>query len=340
MFKIMKLSLLFITLSVMAGCHSSDKTVNTSIPIKTTTVKRILQPLNINSFGTVLSKKSTYLSPISSGIIIKKDFHDGEYVKKGQLLYVVDNTIAKANLASQQAKLELTLSTLNKDKELLARRFFSKQDWDVIATQAQTQKAKLASLLKELHQRNIIAPYDGLLTASAVDVGSYVKPGEKLVEIINLSNLVVEYNLSANALPYISLGQNVVVTIPSLANKHFTAKVSYISPTLDSMTRTIAIQAHINTLNMVLKPGFFALIKQTVLPDHYALLVPQRAVLSNLNEKYVYIVAGNKVKLTKVSCHANQRGQLVVSKGLSDGDVIVVAGQQNLTDGATIKVIN
>ncbi len=186
----------------------------------------------------------------------------------------------------------------------------------------------------------ILAPITGTVVKRVAYEGQYVTEGEKLMEIADFSTMWVQFNAYEQDLPFLKLGQNVEITLPSLPGKTLSAPITFINPNLDEMTRSARVRVDIPNpksesgqhLNHELLHKTYAEINVLVeLPD--VITVPRSAVLWPANQPRVYVEKSpGKYEQRLVSLGRPGDENWEVLEGLAEGERVVVSGNM-LIDG-------
>ncbi len=199
-------------------------------------------------------------------------------------------------------------------------------------------KASKSAAFASLQQMKVTAPFSGTLGAFKVNVGDYVSQGATLVKLINNKQLRVDFRVPEIYKPQLQTGQMVKVTSAAYPKKTFIATVNYVSPTVQTDTRTVSLQALLPNSKDLLSPGMFVktLLKVGVLKN--VMVVPDQAISADIKGYYVYKVVGAKVKKVYVEVGQRTADYAQIKSGLKKGEQVVTAGQQKLEDGSQISV--
>lgn len=191
-----------------------------------------------------------------------------------------------------------------------------------------------------LDSKTVTAPFNGVLGTVKVQVGDYVNVGDPVVEIVNIQQLRVEYNISESELPKLKIGQLAQVSVEAYPQKVFYGTVSYISPIVNTDTRAVNVQAVINNDNGLLSPGMYVQVKQETSVAKNAMVLPEQAVQVDIKGYYVYLVKGDHVYQTYIKIGERRRDLVQILSGIKLGDSVVSEGQQKLNDGSLIRIVD
>lgn len=331
-----------IVLIAVISYWSKDKFIATkpaAITVQVQSVKMASIPTKITAVGTLRAPQDVKISVEAGGYITKVAFADGQIVKKGDLLFQLDDAKEQADLLSMQAAYEEATNKFNRTQNLRQLKYASAQDIDTAHADVQAKLAALKMAQDNASKKAIVAPFDGVVGARTVSTGDFVATGQKLVELVDRSLLKVDYSVPEKYWQQVKLDQPVTVTTTDSSGRAFAGKVVYIAPTIDPQTHTLALQASIPNPDNTLVPGLFVTVMNVTGTNQETILVPEESLVKSPDKVIVYRVMNDKAVATPVKVGNSQSGGNVeIAAGLNMGDVIVIAGQEKLTDGDLVKV--
>ena len=309
------------------------------VPVQVTKVTSKPMPMTITALGSLIAYNSVQVSPQIAGKVASIEFQPGQWVKKGQALIQLDNSIQNAEYNSAKANLQYMQAQYNRAKLLSARGAEASSDLDNSKAQYLVDKALAEEKQVQVEKMVLRAPFSGQMSAALVSQGQYVTVGQSLANIVDRQDLRVQYSVPEAKLALLHLGQNVRITSNAYPKKSFMARVVYISPTVDPATRTLTVWAKVNNQQNLLSPGLFVSVHQTLKTDPHALVIPAESIIASLEGPSVYVVKGHTVYRTPISISARMRSTVAVSKGLKQGEQIVITGLQRLKNGSKVKIM-
>jgi membrane fusion protein, copper/silver efflux system len=296
--------------------------------IQTTTVKRGPLRRTIRTVGTI-DYNETALADVTTkfkGWIEKLNVDaTGELVHRGEPLF----SIYSPELYSAEVEYLLTLNqnaTNDPGAAMLRETAATKLKFFDISD------AQIAGLKKTDRPRKtlqILAPIDGFVIKKDVVQGQMVDAGMTLYQLADLSIVWVYAQIYEQDLPYIQLGQEAVVRLPSLADREFRGRVTYVYPNVDEKTRTARVRLEFENPGYFLKPGMFVSVQITSELDDSALLVPDSAVLRSGEKNIVFVaLPGGKFDPRPVVLGPKAENDMYqVISGLTAGERVVTSGQ-------------
>lgn len=323
--------------------HNTEQSVTAfhraAVPVSVVSVKRQVVPDEIHAVGTLEARREVDIAPQIAGLVSTIAYTPGSLIKAGKLLIQLDDRIFQAKLKSAESVLTLAKMDYHRVISLAGSGAASQQLLDQKRAAYQQAIASVTTNNTYLAETAIRAPFAGYVGAQNVNVGDYVQKGEKLTTLTDRSELRVDYQVSERYLPLLALGQKVNVTVPNEPNIKMHGKVSYISPIIDDTTHSLAVEATIPNQKNILAPGLFVKVNQTVRINRDALVVPQASIVPTITGPKIFIIQKKKAKLVSVKTGSSFSNLIEVRAGLHEGDVVVIAGQQRLEDGVSVKEV-
>ena len=301
-----------------------------------------------------------------SGRVTKVLVGLGEYVKQGQPLLSLqaaefvqgqsDLLTAQAGVASAHAQLSMAVTTEQRKHALYEAKAGALQDWqqsqsDLAAAQSASRTADaalaavrnrlsilgksdaeidaLASAQKMDPVAYVVAPISGTVTDRQVGPGQYLQAGagNPVYTVGDLSNVWLVANVRETDAPYVKKGDTVEVHVVALPERTFTARVTYVSPTLDPTSRRVTVRAEIANPQGLLKPEMFASFNIVSGNPASAPAVPDSGVIYEGGDARVWIAGDDgTLALRKIKAGRSANGFLEVLEGVKPGEKVVASG--------------
>jgi RND family efflux transporter MFP subunit len=310
----------------------------------------------LNLPGDVQAFTSAPIYAQVSGYVKKWYFDIGARVKKGQLLAELDTpdlagqaAQGRANLINAQAAQKLSAATATRYDALFAQGAISRQDKDEkdadLAAKNATVAAARAGLYSVSSQENfrrLVAPFDGVVTSRAVDVGALVTVGNNatpLFTVADESKLRIYVRVSQNYAPYIRPGMTVSFTVPQYPGRTFHASLVASAGAVASATGTVLVQFGLDTQDSALQPGTYAEVKFPLPTGANGIRVPATALLFRDEGMQVAVVdASNHVRLKTIAISRDMGATVDIDSGLSSKDRIIDNPVDALQDGDEVRI--
>ncbi|WP_417457671.1 efflux RND transporter periplasmic adaptor subunit [Kordiimonas sp.] len=294
------------------------------------------------------------IRPRVGGTIHKVAFADGDYVKKGDLLFVIDPrpfeaavARAEADIASAKSQLILTEAELKRAAELVESSFVSKSAYDkrkndqeVALATLKSAEAQLTTAKLNLDYAHVTAPVSGIVSRAEITVGNLIETGAAapvLTTIVSNDELYAEFNVDERT--YIAAKRQaskggsmpVVMTLSGDASVSYEGELSSFDNRLDLRSGTIRARAVFQNTDGALTPGMFADIRLGSPAKEEVLVVSDKAVGTDQDKKFVYTVnSDNIVEYREVKLGRSVGGGRVVLSGLEAGERVIVNGLQRV----------
>jgi membrane fusion protein (multidrug efflux system) len=293
---------------------------------------------DVDAVGTLRSSESVVVRPEISGRIERLNFTEGAAVAKGQVIVALDDSVPAAELAQAKANLALAESSFNRTQELEKEKFVSATAKDQALNSLRVAQANVQLAEARLAKTKIVAPFNGIIGIRQVSVGDYVKEGQDLVTLEDISALKVDFRLPEQLLAVLKPGQTVEVATDALPGRKFIAVLDAIDPLVDQNGRAVLLRARLRNTEGQLRPGMFVRTRLIVSARANALTVPEEALVPVGADQFVFRVADGKAQRVKVRTGVRRGGAVEIVEGLAAGDTIVTAGQIKLRDGVPVAV--
>lgn len=321
-----------------AGAKAPGPPAGAPVAVEVAAVKTARLQEDAAAIGTLRSNESVVVRPEISGRITQINFVEGAAVQKGQLLIALDASVNAAEVQQAKANLALAESNFNRTTELEREKFVSSNAKDQALNQLRVAQATLALAEARLAKMQIRAPFAGVIGIRQVSVGDYVKEGQDLVTLEDISSLKVDFRLPELLLADLKRGQTVEVASDALPGRSYAATLEAIDPLVDQNGRAVILRGRLKNTDGQLRPGMFVRTRVILAERPRALTVPEEALIPVGAEQYVYRVVDGKAQRVKVRTGLRRAAQVEITEGLQADDVVVTAGQLRLRDGAPVAV--
>lgn len=306
------------------------------------------QPV-IKATGSLRAVKGVDVTTSLSGMVQTIFFTPGQEVKLNDVLVKLNDDAEVAQLHSLMAAAELAQVVYDRDKAQYAIQAISKATLDSDLASLKGKQADVAQQTAIVAKKTIQAPFDGRLGISYVNPGQFLNPGDKVVTLQALDPIYVDFTLPQQDLIHVHVGQDVRLVSDAHPGRVFTGKISTIDPKIDPATRNIQLEATVANPDHALLPGLFGKLEVTTGAPNSYLTLPQTAVSFNPYGEIIYIVEENgkdktgsirTVKQTFVTTGDMRGDQVAILKGLKEGEIVVISGQQKLKNGSRVAINN
>lgn len=325
----------------------------------------VLAPQEIRNWaafsGRLTPVESAAIKPLVSGTIQQVLFTDGQQVKKGQPLFVIDPRPhqasvqrAQAQLATAQSRAKLAQDELSRAQQLIAAKLVSQSVFDsafsahqVAQADVKQAEAALSQAKLDLEYAHISAPISGRVSRAELTVGNVVEAGANaplLTQIVANDKLYAEFNVDeATYIEFVRNTKNtqempVELALASDSSVIYNGHISAFDNRLDTNSGTIRARAVFDNKDGALTAGMFANVRLGSAEKVQALLVPERAIGTNQSKKFVLVVdENNTATYHEITLGDHYQGQRVVVAGVSAGDKIIVNGLSHVRPNSVVN---
>jgi membrane fusion protein, multidrug efflux system len=311
--------------------------------------------------GRLAPVESAAIKPLVSGTIQQVLFTEGQQVKKGQPLFVIDPrphqasvARAEAQLATAQSRSTLAQDELNRSKQLITAKLVSQSIYDaafsanqVAQADVKQAQAALSQAKLDLEYAHISAPISGRVGRAELTIGNVVEAGANaplLTEIVASDKLYAEFNVDeATYIQFVRNTKNtadmpVELTLASDSSVIYRGHISAFDNRLDTNSGTIRARAIFDNSDGALMAGMFANLRLGSAEKMQALLVPERAIGTNQSKKYVMVVdENNTANYHEITLGDHYNGQRVVQAGIAAGDKVIVNGLSHVRPNSVVN---
>jgi RND family efflux transporter MFP subunit len=309
------------------------------VTVSIANVEKKASTFNLNFTGTLYPYKELDISAETPGKITSLNYELGQFFHKGEVIATIDDKIKKLSYESAEIDADRLKKDFERTGNLYKGNASSEQEYALARTSYETAKNKFEEAEKQLSYTKITAPIAGTITKKIVEVGKYIKEGDPIASIVDVSRLKVKVNVSESDVYYLHTGDRVTITSDIYPGIAFKGKISFVSPRGDD-THNYPVEIEImNSAKNPLKAGTFVNVEVGIGSSSTALYIPREALQGSIKDAKVYIASNGKALLKNIVIGRGGNESLEVVSGLNENDKVIVSGQVNLTDNRAIKII-
>ncbi|CAM2844499.1 efflux RND transporter periplasmic adaptor subunit [Vibrio neptunius] len=346
---------------VLSGCQDSHaESAATAPPPPGVEVAQVLieKVTELDEYsGRLESPQTVTVMPRVSGYVDKVHFQEGSVVEAGDVLFSIDNrlfaaevTRLKAELSSAQTSLNQAIKDYERAQRLSKTKAISQETVDARFADKQRSIASVSALKAALAQAEldleftlVRAPIDGKVSNAEITKGNYVTTGQTvLTSLVSTSHMYayfdvdersyLKYQQLNNLLPANGEAENVVqMALANDSGYPHLGYIDFVDNAIDETTGTIRVRAVFNNEKQNLLPGMFAKLRIAGSASYQGVLIDNKAIGTDLNNKYVLVLGDdNVVQYRAISLGEGVNGLRIIASGLNAGDKIVVNGLQRV----------
>ena len=293
----------------------------------------------------IFSRLSAYVKTI-----VKEE---GAYVKKNDVLALLDDTEIKisheqAKIQLEQAKLSLDEAEKNyvRNQELIKRDLISEQDFQTQEAEYkqrqldhQNRLESFKNLQLQLNWTQIRTLSEGYITERLIEMGDRVNANQQVYTIEDFKPLLIRVAVPTSDSIKLKIGMPAEVVTEILKGTVFKGDVKLINPRIDVQTGTVKVTVEVLDESLSLKPGMFVEVRIAIGMKENVLVIPRKTILYKQNKTFVFVLSHNQVSQREVLLGLLEEDYVEVTSGLEEGEVIVSVGVEGLKDGKRVEVI-
>ncbi len=307
----------------------------------------------IESSGIVQARREATITSEISGKILEVQVDIGDKAEEGALLVQIDPepyrialdqasaTYTNAVVAHDEAK-----KNAGRSEELWNSKDISEAAYDQARFALQRSEAgikqaeaALAQARRNLRLTKVVAPFAGVVAQKFVQEGEVLIQGMQVVTLVDMSELEMNVGFSESDIQHVEVGQSVRVIVPALPEQEFQGRVEGVGPKVLSPTMNFPVRVLLTDTSEALKIGMVAKAELSTQKPRPCILLQQDEAIERYNRHYVFLLENETtVKEREIELGQRVGTRVIIEKGLSDGDRVVVVGQRNLKDGDTVRV--
>lgn len=321
----------------------------------------------IEAIGTVSASQGVDLTVETAGVIKEVLFSANQQVEDGDVLIQLDDAVQKADLEAGKTQAALDKTTLDRASELKKRGVGSDVTLEQARAAFSASESQVAKLQAVLDQKQLRAPFSGMIGIPRIDLGQYLAPGTIVATLQDLETMRADFSVPEQQLSLLKIGGPVRFGVTA-ADMPFVGTIKGIEPKVDPTSRMVSVRAEVTNPEGKLTPGQFVQVEVVLPEEKDVLAIAQTALVTSLYGDYVFVVRPAKsddgkapatsangavaatpqegaepaLVATQVFVKSGRRshGLVEILEGIKPGDQVVTAGQNRLSNGTPVKVDN
>jgi len=361
--------LLAASAALMSGCHGNESAAPAVIQTAQARVVESQQqqvPLNVRSTGTIHARETAVVSAQVVGRIQQVLVREGDSVRAGQTLVVLDDAALRASAeqaqagvksaqdeqAAAQTDAKLAASTLDRYRQLQAEKSVSPQEMDEVAQRAEASEARLEAVRAQtdaarsqesgshtmLGYSRLLAPFPGVVTARMADPGTLASPGVPLLQVDKAGALQLEATVDESAIGAIHKGMKAQIAIDGGNSTSLAGTVAEIDPAADPTSHSFLVKIDLPSSSQ-LRAGMYG-TAEFANGVRQAIVIPRSAVVMRGSLACAYVLDSQGIaQLRSLTLGATQGYLVEVLSGISPGEKLVDVPSDRDLAGKRIEVL-
>lgn len=286
--------------------------------------------------ATVEADRDAQIYPRTTAMIEEMRVEEGDYVRQGDILAVLENDEEEVSLSRAEAIRDARKQEFDRSEAMLEGQLISEVDHEakereLIMARADWESAKVA-----FDKTTIRAPFSGTITERHQNVGNMARPGDALFTLVDLNTLLIYTHLPEMEWAHVAPGQPVILETETLPDGTFDGTIHRVSSIINPQNGTFKVTIRIDDPGWRLKPGMFVKVK--ILADQHegVLLIPKIALLE---DDEVFTVKDSIATRVPLTLGLQDADFTEIQEGLNPGDLVVIAGHRSMKDSTRVKIV-
>ena len=336
------LSILLLTVSCgdSEGSEQKNDNAESTVYVKTIKLKSESYVDYISLLGVAKAFYHSNLSSEEGGKIKEFLKNKGHFVRKGEVILVLENDVLKSNMDAAKAQYDMAENNFSKQEQIYKENVISELQFLNSKYERDAAKANY-ELIKARYDRTFIkAPFTGIVDAKFAEIGEMVIPGSPVVSVVSMYKIKIEAGVPENYVNMVKKGDSVKIVFKDLDNSIYNAKVSYVGNTISTDNRTFPIEIKLDNRDGKIKPELSAQIYVHKKKYTQAIVIPEETVTKTDLGYVVFVEEDGVAKMRVVEIIGRTNNMIALKSGVKEGDQLITVGFQSLVDGTKIKVVN
>jgi len=322
----------------------------TAVDAKSVRVDNIV--VNMEVVGNLRALDAIDVTSEINGIVTKINFTEGQSIQKGEILFLLDSNIEKAEITIQKADVDRWTALLERRQRLarsaeklsetknIARTRLDQLLTDETEALAQLQiaKAKLIIAQNNLYKKIIKAPFNGVTGLKLKSIGEYLEPGEIVTSLDSMDPIELDFEVPESVISSLKIDTEINAFTRAWGDEVFTGIIKSVNTRVNLESRSITVRAEISNSNLKLKPGMFMMVKLPIITRKNAIIVPEESVLTDGTQRTIYVIKDGVTKSKPVKLGQRLPGEVEVLEGISSDAIVITGGIQKVRDGSKVII--
>ena len=300
------------------------------------TVEPVTVRETVPTLGTLFANESVMVVAESSRRVVAVHFEEGALVRKGALLFKLDDAGLRADLLRLEGRRGLAVATEARQADLMQQKLVSQQEYDRAQSELKAILGEIEVLKVELAKTEIRAPFAGRVGLRRVSTGAYVGPNTVLTTLQDVSQLKLDFTLPERYADEVRKGQTFSFGVES-SSASYTGRVVAVEPAIDTATRSLLVRGIVPNPAGHLTAGASASVEFEVGTVN-GILIPSRALVPSIKGHSVFVLREGKAAEQEVTIGVRTAESVQILSGLSPGDVLLTSNLLRLRAGIPVRL--
>ncbi len=291
--------------------------------------------------GGIASRKNIIVSSEIPGVVKQIKVREGQHVKRGQVMVIVDSESIRRNIDELETQLEFAEMMFERQSRLWDNGVGSEIQYLEAKNRKEFVERRMASAETQLAKASIKAPFTGTIDNVAIKEGEFVMTGLPMIRVVSLTSLYIEADVSERFIGKLNKGDVVDVYFPS-SEATVTSKIVAVSDVINYDNRTFKVEVALVNSTFPVKPNMVVILTMTDYKNSQAIVLPTKIIQRDNVGPFIYTVKDEEGKKIAEKLHVkigvSFKSITEISEGLNIGVVVVNDGFRDLTEGTVIEI--
>ncbi len=296
----------------------------------------------VEALGTLRARNNVSLAATVTELVTAVNFTDGQRVKQGDILVRMDDSEQQALLTEERARLLEAERSVKRFAPLADRGAASQSALEQSQALLSAAQARIKAIETRIAQRQIVAPFDGVLGLRNISVGALVQPGTVITTIDDDEVMKLDFAVPELFIGGLGVGNEITAKSDAFPDERYLGSLESIDSRVDPVTRSLMVRALLDNPDRSLKPGLLMRVKLARNPRP-ALVLQEEAVVPEGLNKFVFVLEKNQgkdvVRKQRIEVGQRREGEVEVLSGVTQADTVVIHGVQRLRNGSQVTVL-
>ena len=325
---------------LMVGCKPKEQqTERAPLEVEVMVTDTVSGHLTRVYVGEVEEKLSVALSFPTGGRVERVYVREGDHVREGQALAVINSANAQNAYNAAKASLQQAEDAYNRLKKVYDQGSLAEVKWVEMQTTLEKARSMEQIAKKQLEDCTLTAPISGVVGACNAKAGTTMLPGEPAVTLLDMGSISVTFSVPESEINSVVVGNEAYVYVPALNNKMLTGRITERSVSASLVAHSYQVKIAFPNADKSLLPGMVCKVMLNQ-PDNQGFVIPAKCVQTRPEGLSVWVVENGRAQHRLITSSEFVANGVLVTSGLHPGDTVITAGLQKLYTGAEVAISN
>lgn len=291
--------------------------------------------------GTIEESSGTTLSFAVPGTVQRIYVNAGDQVAAGQLIATLDDTSLRNAYDISLSALAQAQDTYDRMKKLYDSNSLPEMKWVEVQNTLRSAQSAAAIAKRSLDDAKLYSPMAGYVSEKFADAGSTVAPAIPIIKVVDIHPVKASISVPEGEIAKMAVGQQATVAIGTMPGTELVGKITDRGVAANPISRTYDVKITLDNPDGALLPGMLCDVRLLSEQAEAAIVLPNSAVLLDAdNQNYVWLAVDGVARRRTVGVGSMVDAGIVIDSGLQQGDSVIVSGQQKVSDGSKVQIIN